>query len=71
MIKIKELNEVICQKDHFEKIIKFATDNTEASSKISRVCSLNTLNSIVCNVVASQKKNRVNQKNDSFEEDVI
>lgn len=60
MIKVKDLNDVICQQDHLGRIVEFATQKAEDSTKMSTVCSLNTLNSIVCNLSALQRKNRVN-----------
>lgn len=50
MIRIKELNDMVSTTEQLSKIVDFATSIKESSSKMSMLCSLHTLNSVVNNM---------------------
>lgn len=53
------------------KIVGFITASEESSTKMSLLCSLHTLNSVVSNVNILLRKSKGSEKNDSFDDEVI
>lgn len=62
---------MVCTTEQLSKIVDFATSVKESSSKMSMLCSLHTLNSVVNNMKILLRKSKTSEKNDSFEDEVI
>jgi hypothetical protein len=58
MIRIKELNDMVCTKEYLSKIVDFATSTEKSSTKMNMLCSLHTLNSIVSNLNILLRKSK-------------
>lgn len=72
MVKIKEFNDMICQKESLIKMVAHATAAFDEGTKMSKVCSLNALNTVVSNLIVLQRsKSNMHDRYDSFEEDFV
>lgn len=72
MVKIREFNDMICQKESLTKMVTHATADFDKGTKMSKVCSLNALNTVVSNLIVLQRsRSNLHDRYDSFEEDFV